>query len=85
MNDDLKNIELAAVHAYNSGHRNESIQKAADALRRYCQSGKKLNDWMHLSHSQKRYWLARATIVITIYEANKEAEKESPHDRSARH
>lgn len=42
----------------------EQIDQAADALRRYEQKGKKLNDWICLSKATKEKWRAKVRIVI---------------------
>jgi hypothetical protein len=43
-------------------------EKAADALRRYEQSGKNLNDWKTLPNSTKKKWIERVDVVLSAME-----------------
>ena len=43
------------------------LEKAADALRRHEQAGRKLNEWNIVSPGQRKRWLAKAELVLTSY------------------
>ena len=43
----------------------DKLDKGADALRRYEQSGKRLNDWESLPRSTKEKWREKVRIVLS--------------------
>jgi len=48
---------------------NVALHEAADALRRHEQKGKRLNPWHHISHAQRKRWVEKAEIVLSVYNA----------------
>ena len=47
----------------------EQVDRAADALRRFEQGGKRLNDWASLPKSTKEKWRKKVMVMIKAMES----------------
>jgi hypothetical protein len=58
-------------------------EDAADSLRRYEQSGKRLKDWDNISSAQKKKWLAKVLVVMGALGILTPEEAQAEKDKAA--